>query len=221
MTFWLAMSKSLLLAFPALFSIVNPIGGALIFREATAERSAEERVWIAGRVAIYSILVMLGSLLAGAYILSFFGITLAALRIAGGLVIAVKAWELLSGPEHKARPAEPAEAPAGEAAAVAFFPLTMPLTAGPGAISVAIALASERPHAGVAVGGFFLGVSLAACALSVVIWVMYRSADRLIGFLGPTGVATLSRLIAFVLLCIGTQITIDGVQATLKPVFAL
>ena len=220
MAFWSAASHSLLLAFPALFSIVNPIGGALIFREATAERSPAERAWIAGRIAIYSTLVMLGSLLAGTYILNFFGITLAALRIAGGLVIAVKAWELLSGPEHKARPAERAEAPAGEAAAIAFFPLTMPLTAGPGAISVAIALASERPD-GAAAGGFFLGASLAACALSLVIWVMYRSADRLIGFLGPTGVATLSRLIAFVLLCIGTQITIDGVQATLKPVFAL
>jgi multiple antibiotic resistance protein len=218
--FWSAAIKSVLLAFPALFSIVNPIGGALIFHEATADRSPAERAWIAGRVGIYATLVLLGSLLAGTYILNFFGISLAALRIAGGLVIAVKAWELLSGPEHKARPAERAAAPAGEAAAIAFFPLTMPLTAGPGAISVSIALASERPHDGIAVGGFFLGASLAACALSLLIWVMYRSADRLIGFLGPTGVATLSRLIAFVLLCIGTQITIDGVQATLKPVFA-
>ncbi len=217
--FWSEAINSFLLAFPALFSIINPIGGALIFREATADRSVGERAWIAGRVGLYSILVMLVSLWAGTYLLNFFGITLAALRIAGGLVIAVKAWALLSGPEHKPQSAEPAPLPAGEAAAVAFFPLTMPLTTGPGTISVAIAFASERPQGASAVGGFFLGASLAAAALALVIWAMYRSADRLIDFLGPTGVATLSRLIAFVLLCIGTQITIDGVQATLKPVF--
>jgi multiple antibiotic resistance protein len=219
--FWAEASRAFLLAFPALFSIVNPVGGALIFREATGDRSPQERAWIAGRVGIYSTLVMLGALWVGTYALSFFGITLAALRIAGGLVIAVKAWELLSGPEHKTPPpAAQTEAPAGDASAIAFFPLTMPLTTGPGTISVAIAFASERPQGVLALGGFFLGASLAALVLAVVIWGMYRSADRLIGFLGPTGVATLSRLIAFVLLCIGTQITIDGVQGTLRPVFS-
>uniref|UniRef100_A0A8J4H9W7 UPF0056 membrane protein n=1 Tax=Acidicaldus sp. TaxID=1872105 RepID=A0A8J4H9W7_9PROT len=221
MEFWNAATNSFLLAFPALFSIINPIGGALIFREATADRSPAQRTWLAGRVGMYSVLVMLGSLWGGTYALAFFGITLAALRIAGGLVIAVRAWALLSGPEHKEEPrAEPQSAPEGAAEDIAFFPLTMPLTTGPGTISVAIAFASERPAGELAVGGFFLGASLAVVLLAGVIWISYRSADRLMAFLGPAGVRTMSRLIAFVLLCIGTQITLDGVAAALKPLLA-
>ncbi len=93
-------SQSFLLAFSALFSIVNPIGSALIFSQVTAERSHAERVVLAGRIGVYSALIMLGALWAGAYVLSFFGVSLAALRIAGGLVVASRAWDLLSAPER-------------------------------------------------------------------------------------------------------------------------
>ena len=90
-----------LLAFPALFSIVNPITGAFIFREATADRSHAQRVALARRVGLYSLLVMLVALWAGSYVLAVFGISIAALRIAGGLVLALFAWELLGAPDKR------------------------------------------------------------------------------------------------------------------------
>jgi multiple antibiotic resistance protein len=221
MRFWIAALHSFLLAFPALFSIVNPIGGALIFNEITADRSPAERLWLARRVGFYALLVMLGALWGGTYVLNFFGITLAALRIAGGLVIASQAWSALSGPDRHAARAESGEENGGsmmaEGEAIAFFPLTMPLTTGPGTISVAIAFASERPHDPLALGGFFLGASAAAALLALLIWVLYRSAERLMALLGPSGVRVASRLIAFILLCIGTQITLDGIEAVLHP----
>ena len=84
--------NAFLLGFPALFSIVNPISGALIFRGVAASRPDEEHARLAKRVALYSLLVMMVALWAGSYVLAFFGISLAALRVAGGTVIALSAW---------------------------------------------------------------------------------------------------------------------------------
>jgi len=94
-------ARAFLLGFPALFSIVNPISGAFIFREVTAGRTAEDRAALARLVAGYSLIVMVVALWAGSFVLSFFGITLAALRVAGGLVVALSAWDLLNSPERR------------------------------------------------------------------------------------------------------------------------
>ena len=130
---------SFLLGFPALFSIVNPVSGAFIFRTRTADRNHAERVRLARRVALYSALVMLVALWGGSYVLAFFGITLPALRCAGGTVLALYAWESLNAPEvREARKTEQLEAASG-LDEVAFYPLTLPFTTGPGTISVAVA----------------------------------------------------------------------------------
>src|SRR3954449_10478080 len=92
---------SFLIAFPALFSIVNPPGGALIYHQVTADRDHAERVRLAWRGALYAAAVMLVALWAGASLIGFFGVTLPALRIAGGLVVAARAWELLSAPQQQ------------------------------------------------------------------------------------------------------------------------
>jgi multiple antibiotic resistance protein len=206
-----------LLAFPALISMVNPIGGALIFHEVVADRTRAERAWLVSRVAFYGMLIILVSLWAGSYVLNFFGISLGALRIAGGLVVATRAWALLTAPEvHEARKQKQAE-PAGGAAAVAFYPLTMPFTTGPGTISVAVALGSERPASGVGLLYFFVGVSLAAVAVAVTIWVAYRFADRVVDLLGPGGSRILTRLMAFLLLSIGIQILVTGIEEVVTP----
>jgi len=200
-----------LLAFPALFSIVNPLGGALIFDSVTMGRSTADKQKMAFRIGLYSLIVLLVSLWLGGYVLNFFGVSLSALRIAGGLVVAVRAWSLLMQPEaHEERKAHQAE-PAQHAEDIAFFPLTMPLTTGPGTIAVAIALSSQRPAEGFAPLGFFGGVSLAAVAIAVLIWLCYRYSHGVAGLLGPGGARVMSRLVAFLLLCVGVQIILTGV----------
>lgn len=200
-----------LLAFPTLFSIVNPVGAALIFNQVISNRSRAERQELARRIASYSLIVLLASLLLGGVVLNFFGVSLSALRIGGGLVVSVRAWGLLMQPEvHEERKASSAE-PAQSADDVAFFPLTMPLTTGPGTIAVAIALSSQRPGGDGGVISFFVGVSLAAVCIAVTIWLCYRWSDAVTALLGPAGARVLSRLIAFLLLCIGVQIMITGV----------
>lgn len=209
--------SAFLLAFPALFSIVNPVAGAFIFREATAGKSSQERARLARRVAFYSLLVLLGALWTGAYILSFFGISLAALRIAGGLILALFAWDLLSAPEAREARKQEQAAPAVEAEDVAFFPLTLPFTTGPGTISVAIALSSGHPPEGQGLWLFYIGVSVAAAVLALIIWIAYHSAERLSLLLGVNGGRVVTRLSAFLLLCIGVQILITGVTDVLGP----
>ena len=202
-----------LLAFPALFSIVNPIGAAFIFNEATSGFSAEERANLSGRVAFYSLITMVTALWGGAYVLNFFGISLGALRIAGGFVVALRSWEMLMAPERHEERKTAQATPSGQAAMdMAFFPLTMPFTAGPGTISVAISLGAERPASGLGLVEFFGGATAATVAISALIWIAYRSADRVANMLGPSGRQVVGRMSAFLLLCIGVQILITGVE---------
>jgi multiple antibiotic resistance protein len=205
-------AEAFLLAFPALFSIVNPPAAAFIFNEVTPDFTAAERARLANRVALYSLLVMLVALWGGSYVLNFFGISLGALRIAGGAVVALRAWDLLNAPERQeARKTEQAVSRTGQVEDIAFFPLTMPFTAGPGTIAVAVALGAERPSSGLGLLGFFLGVSAATVAVALCVWAAYRSAPRIAALVGDTGRRTITRLAAFLLLCIGVQIMVNGV----------
>ena len=214
------MIAAFLLAFPALFSIVNPFAGAFIFREATADRPHPERVALARRVGAYSLIVMLVALWGGSYLLAFFGISLAALRIAGGLVLTGFAWELLGAPEKREDRKQEQASDAGRPPEdVAFYPLTLPFTTGPGTIAVAVALGAGHP-AGRGVFGFFAGVSLAALAVAVLIAVFYGFADRLADLLGRSASRTIGRLSAFILVCIGVQVLLAGVADALGPMLA-
>lgn len=212
--------EAFLLAFPALFSIINPLGGAIIFHEVTNPRPAAQKQALAKRVAIYSALVMLCALFAGTYVLNFFGISMNALRIAGGLVVAVRAYEMLNAPDsstqRKQQDAEPVNAStAADLAGYAFFPLTLPFTTGPGTIAVTISLATARPDHFPQAWFFYAGEGLAALANAVVIWACYSASDRMVRVLGHAGQVVVSRIAAFLLLGIGVQIAINGLVPVL------
>jgi multiple antibiotic resistance protein len=208
--------NSFLLIYAGLFPIVNPIGGAPIFLGLTQRSTDSERHMLAARVAVNGFLLLLGSLLVGSHVLGFFGITLPVVRVAGGLVVTAFAWKLLNATDGVAeeraaavgeRPVPPVEA---------FYPLTMPLTVGPGSISVAITLGSQRPRAPDEIGRFaLLGIGAVAglLAVAVTIYLCYRFADRIVAALGTSGANVLTRLSAFILLCIGIQIVWTGYSA--------
>ncbi|GAA4504372.1 MarC family protein [Gluconacetobacter tumulicola] len=210
-------SNTFLLAFPALFSIVNPIGASLIFSQVTAGWERSESLVLARTVAFYSAGLLIASIWAGSAILAFFGITVDSLRIAGGLVVAVRAWSLLQAPEEAAARKEKQAMQGGRTVAVpswtemAFFPMTMPFTVGPGSIAVAIALSASRP-ASPAWLIFYLAVSVAAIAVAATVWLAYAYAERLVVMLGVTGARIVSRLAALILLCIGVQILSAGIE---------
>lgn len=202
-----------LLGFPTLFSIVNPINGAFGFRVLTEGADAATRERLARLVALLSLLVTLISLWAGSFILAFFGVSVAALRIAGGIVIVAAGWQLLNAPALDA--IDPSEH--AITSDIAVVPLTIPLTAGPGTIAVTIALGSEHPPFAAGELPFFIGMTIATVAIFFVVWFFYRSADRVAELLGPVGSRTLTRLIGFLLLSIGAQVMITGVVDVLGP----
>ncbi|MBS0232388.1 MAG: MarC family protein [Proteobacteria bacterium] len=213
---------SFLVAFPALFSIVNPFGGALIYSQITLGRPHPERVALAWRVATYSAIVMLVSLLIGATLMSFFGVSIDALRVAGGTVVAVSGWRMLYNPQESEDRKQDHASNARPSVAwntdIAFFPLTMPFTTGPGTISVAIALSANRPSTTEALLPFFAGAGSAAVAVALIVGASYASADRLVSLLGPGRARILTRLSAFLLLCIGVQILMTGIQGALLSI---
>jgi len=212
---------ALLFAFPTLFSIVNPLGSALIFREATSGRSTSERRYLAGRIAIYTAFILIGSMWIGGFVLAFFGISLGALRVAGGLVVTVSAWGLLMDPQgHEDRKVADAAPTHGDPEDVAFFPLTMPLTTGAGTIAVAIALASQQPSDSIGRFSYLAGESVAALAIAALVWVSYAWSDRVVALLGARGARIVSRLTAFILLCVGIQIISTGVASLAAAILA-
>lgn len=208
-------TNAFLLVYAGLFPIVNPIGGAPIFLGLTASCSEDERNSLARRVSINSVLLLAGSMFVGSHLLVFFGITLPVVRIAGGLVLIAFAWKLLhSGTDSEDQRAAGA---AGRSAPIdSFYPLTMPLTVGPGSIAVAIALGSQRPSAphdmsqlAVVAGSAIAGI----VAIAFTVYVCYRFAERTIALLGKSGTNVVVRLSAFILLCIGIQILWTGYSA--------
>jgi len=210
-----------LLAFPTLFSIVNPFGSALIFKELTGDRPLAERRYLARRIAIYVSFLLIGSMLIGDYVLAFFGVSLGALRIAGGLVVTVSAWGLLMEPQkHEDNKVADAAPTHGDPEDVAFFPLTMPLTTGPGTIAIAIALSSQQPADSVGKIAYTAGASLAVLTIAALVWVSYAWSDQVVALLGHRGARIVSRLTAFILLCVGVQIISTGVASLAAAILA-
>ena len=207
-----AFANAFLLVFAGLFPILNPIGTAPIFLALTSSCTEGERTALARRVAINSVLLLAGSMLIGSHVLVFFGITLSVVRIAGGLVLIAFGWKLLHG-GVELEDKRSSEARSHSTAINSFYPLTMPLTVGPGSIAVAIGLGSQRPEGPLTLSQIALlgGSAIAGVvALTFTVYVCYRFAKRTTALLGENGVNVVIRLSAFILLCIGIQVLWTG-----------
>jgi multiple antibiotic resistance protein len=199
----------------ALFPIVNPLGMAPIFLSYTAGIDERTCARLARRVAYNSFLLATVSLLVGSHVLRFFGLSLPAVQIGGGIVVAATGWRLLHRGEDD--PERRAAGPTAESVmASAFYPLTMPLTVGPGSIAIMITIGSSAPEV-LARKGFPLiqaaGALAGVAAVSLAIYLSYRYAEPILRRLGHNGVNVLLRLSAFILLCLGVQILLNGYRA--------
>jgi multiple antibiotic resistance protein len=206
-----------LLAIGALLPIVDPLGGALIYRHLTAGLPREAQPALARLVAFDSFVLLLGSALIGAYVLDFFGVSIPAVQVAGGIVVCALSWPLLTGPDtpEAATRTSAAQAAAAEWRPRAFYPLTLPLTVGPGSISVALALGANPDRSVRALLITAAAHALGILVVALLIYVCYRYADVILRRLGATGAAVLTRLSAFILLAIGVQIAWNGISALL------
>jgi multiple antibiotic resistance protein len=216
-----------LLAIGALLPIVDPLGGAPIYLAMTAFLTHEERARMAKAVAVNSFLLLIASALIGAYVLDFFGLSIPAVQVAGGIVVCSIGWSLLNSPNsppslqrNAATATRPPGASADDLDQRAFYPMTMPLTVGPGSISVALTLGANPAPGFRSLLATSLAQAVGILLVAISIYLCYRYADRILQKLGPTGTSVVVRLSAFILLCIGVQICWNGVHGLIASGFA-
>jgi multiple antibiotic resistance protein len=214
--------KTTFLILTALFPIVNPLGSAPLFLSLTHYYSTDERKMLSRRIAMNSIALILGSYLIGTHILAFFGISMPVVQVGGGLVLASTGWAMLKQKDEDSTKTDVQRTvDVQDLFRKAFYPLTLPLTVGPGSISVAITLGANEPHRDdlliYSIAGAVIGTALIAAS----VYVCYAFADRLARVLGETGMSIIMRLSSFLLVCIGVQIIWNGLSVLLKSVFAV
>jgi multiple antibiotic resistance protein len=210
--------ETFLLVLAAIFPVVNPPGSALVFLSLTRHAPVEVRRVLARRVAINSFFVMAVSLLLGTFVLNLYGISVPVLRVAGGFVVAVAGWKLLNEGSQKDRDEAAEPARRADYGSMAFYPLTLPITTGPGTIAVMISLGFSRTTFATAADElrFVAIILLATLATAMTIYVCFTYADRVERLIGHAGTDIAVRLSAFILFCIGVQILWTGASELLS-----
>ena len=211
----LQVATSILLAFSALFPIVDPIGGSPIFLSLTRHYPVPLRRLLARRIGLNSFVLLVASFTIGSHVLSFFGLSLPVVQVGGGLVVISTGWAMLNKRDDDERGAVGRMISKADFLKDAFYPLTLPLTVGPGSISVAIALGANAPYP---LRENLLAVGAAAIAsflIAVSVYLCYGFSDRLELIIGPNGMNVIMRLTSFLLVCIGVQILWNGISTLL------
>jgi multiple antibiotic resistance protein len=213
------VTQATILVVAALFPIVNPLGSAAIFINMIGKVEPEMHRALTRKIAIYCFFLLIGSLLWGVKILTFFGISIYAVQIGGGLVVAVTGWSLLAQGSSGVRSNQAQDANILDHA---FYPYTLPITVGPGSISVAITLGAHLPaelHAYSFLSPKVLIASILGITLiCIIIYICYRYASAAERLLGASGTSVVMRLSSFILMCIGVQIICTGVKDYLATV---
>ncbi|MGC1458461.1 MAG: MarC family protein [Steroidobacteraceae bacterium] len=207
-----------LLAIAALFPIVDPLGGAPIYLAMVSPLTPQDRARTARLVSINSFFLLAVSVLIGAYVLDIFGVSIPAVQVGGGLIVCAIGWSFLMTPGSPAVSDRMSTPDPDVITQRAFYPLTMPLTVGPGSISVAITLGANPPREFRSLFTTALAHVIGVFIVAVSIYLCYRYADRILNKLGRTGTNILIRLSAFILFCIGVQIMWNGLRTMLSAV---
>lgn len=194
-------------AFTSIISVANPLAAIPVFLSLTDKNTDTERSHIAQKSSFYMFLVLILFLLAGTYIMSFFGISLPGIRIAGGLIILRAAYAMLNPTATERKISEEAEEAAKEKEDISFSPMAMPMLSGPGSIAVVIGLASQ------AEGLVDLIIMTAAIiAVALISYGVLRLAPFSARYIGPTGMNAITRMMGFIAMAIGVQFILNGIS---------
>ena len=207
------LAKNTLLVVGALY----PIGNTPIFLSMTRGLSDRGRTVLARMIALNGLILIVTSIFIGTHILAFFGISLPVVQVGGGLIVITTGWTLLrqaDGPEDENDRGR--ECKESDYTRQAFYPLTLPLTVGPGSISVAIAVGANQSNGMQWRWTLIAGILIGSALISASIYLSYRFAERIAHALGESAMDVLIRLSSFILVCIGVQILWNGVSALLR-----
>lgn len=215
--------KAALLIPITLLPILNPLGIAPVFANLLGDVSRQMEKRVARQVAINCWFMLVGSIFIGSHVLAFFGISLPIVRVSGGILVAISGWHLLGDSGQEATISKQVvktydDDSSEELKARSFYPISFPLTVGPGTIAASITLGASAPSRLVdrvlSLGSTALGAALTV----LIIYLCYRSANKIVNLLGRLGTMVVLRLSAFILLCIGIQILWSGIVGLLAEI---
>lgn len=208
----------IMLSYGALFPVVNPLSGSLLFNSITHSLDFPTKKKLAFKIALNTFFLLLGVLLVGTWVLKLFGIQIPIVQIAGGAIVATRGWMIMNTGTRPNATSPDSIIDYSSAMQASFFPLTLPMTAGPGSIATAITLGAEaqamigRLHIFAGYLGSAIGIFLAAAT----VFFSYHYAGYLIKQLGQNGRMVIMKLTSFITLCIGLMIVWKGVQGLIS-----
>lgn len=220
--FYHTFLHSLFVGIIALFPVVNPIGSAFIVSPYFSDLSNSEKRKAVGKIAFYAFCICTVSLFAGHWILELFGISIPIIQLAGGIMICKIGWEFLTSDKKD----DSNTTDKGEAAKHSgyesiqgklFYPITFPITAGAGTISVLFTLSADSAMAGMKDYYIDTGaILLAIVFMCILIYIFYFNTKTMIHYLGANGEVIFNRIIAFLIFCVGLQIAVTGIKGLIK-----
>lgn len=193
-------------AFTSIISVANPLAAMPVFVSLTDHSTDAERIGIAKKASFYMFIILILFLLAGTYIMSFFGISLSGIRIAGGLIILRAAYAMLNPDQPGRKMSAEAREAAKDKEDISFSPMAMPMLSGPGSIAVVIGLASQA-------GGVWdlVIMTLAIILVALIAYGVLRLAPFSAKYIGPTGMNAITRMMGFIAMAIGVQFILNGI----------
>lgn len=205
-----------LYVFAALFSVINPLGTVPIFVGLTTEETNRERNQTALLTSVNVVVILIISFFAGTYLLDFFGISLNALRIAGGMIIVTSGFALLTGSfsKHKGMKNKRVKKDLDKREKFSLTPLAIPMLAGPGSISLLITFNQEYQE-----WSEMAFVILAVIAVGIATLLILRSSHYISKMLGASGINAISRIVGFIVISIGVEYISSAVISTLKTIY--
>lgn len=218
-----AFSKSFLLVVATMLPILNPVSVSAIFLTLTEGASNATRRSIATRIAVNVTLLLIFFMLVGSYLLEMFGLSIDVVRLGGGLLVSVIGWNMINTNSTEGRTEKLAEAFTPEMARRrAFYPLTFPLTYGPGSLAATITIGVsllDRSSPAITVVNV-IGAAVGSLVVGIILLLCNRYADKLLKPLGETGTIVFLRISAFILLCLGIQIAWSGLSNLISDAIA-
>lgn len=206
-TYFISSASLLFATFTSLFSVVNPLAAAPVFLSLTADYTDADRIRVARKASIYMFGVLFIFLLIGTYILNFFGINLAGIRIAGGIVIMKSALSMLNPDKPGKKLSKEDVLESMEKEDITFSPLAMPLLSGPGSIAVVIGFATQATNV-----TDYAVTAISILLVSVLAFALLRIAPYLAKALGNTGLGVMTRMMGFIALAISVQFILSGIS---------
>ena len=192
--------------FMGLLPIINPLAAAPTFLAITEGDSDARRREQARKGCFYMICILVSALTGGTFIMNFFGISIPGLRIAGGILMAGIGMGMLTNQQKLGKPDEEEREAARNKTDISFSPLAMPMLSGPGSIAVTLGFTSLATH-----WTDYLAIIAGIISIAALTYAMLRVSGKIVAIIGPVGVNAMTKIMGFLIMCIGVQFVVNGV----------